>query len=328
MPRNDQAVRQLIILNKLEASRHGLTLAQLAAAIDPAAARHPRTLRRDLASIEAVGWPLVTERVEGQVRWKLLEGFRTIPALRLSPTELMALTLSRRLIAPLEGTAVHASLQSALSKASAALSSEGLALAQQLEHTFSVGLGPHKRYKHHREVVERVTRAIADKTRVQMRYESASRGRTTRREVDPYRLWYASGGLYLIGYCHLRKEPRMFAVERIKSVTLTNLPYQIPLHFDFEAFVEDSLTVMRGPRIEVELLFDKATAAWVKDRVWHPSQQLKRLPGGKLRMSLTVAESRELVGWILSFGGGVRVLRPECLREAVKAEAQRICTGP
>ena len=79
MPRNDQAIRQLVILNKLEASRHGLTLEQLAEAIDPSATRHPRTLRRDLAAIEAVGWPLVTERVEGQVRWKLLEGFRNVP---------------------------------------------------------------------------------------------------------------------------------------------------------------------------------------------------------------------------------------------------------
>lgn len=97
MPHNDQAVRQLGILNKLEASRQGLTLNQLAEAIDPAATRHPRTLRRDLAAIEAVGWPLVTERVDGQVRWKLLERFRTILALRLSPSELMALTVSRRL---------------------------------------------------------------------------------------------------------------------------------------------------------------------------------------------------------------------------------------
>ena len=115
-----------------------------------------------------------------------------------------------------------------------------------------------------------------------------------------------AGGLYLIGYCHLRQEPRMFAVERIKSITPTERPYQIPLHFDFEAFVEDSLTVMRGPRIDVELEFDKPTAAWAKHRVWHPSQELKRLPGGKLRITLSVADSRELVGWILSFGSGVR----------------------
>lgn len=324
MPRNDQAVRQLVIVNRLEASRHGLTLNQLAEAIDPAATRHPRTLRRDLAAIEAIGWPLVTERVEGQVRWKLLEGFRNIPALRLSPSELMALTVSRRLIAPLEGTELHASLQSALGKASAALPPQGLELAQQLEHTFSVGLGPHKRYRHHREVVERITQAIVHKTRIQMRYDSASRGRMTRRDVDPYRLWYASGGLYLIGYCHLRNEPRLFAVERIKSVTPTDFPYQIPLHFDFDAFIEDSLTVMRGPRMMVELEFDKPTAAWVKDRVWHPSQQLKRLPRGRMQMFLSVADSREVVGWVLSFGSGVRVMRPDSLRLAVEEEAKKI----
>lgn len=324
MPRNDQAVRQLIVLKKLESSRQGLTLEQLAQALDPSAARHPRTLRRDLDAIESAGYPLLTERVDGRVRWKLLDGARSAPALRLSPTELMALTLSRRLVAPLEGTALHASLHSALGKASAALPPEGLALVQQLEDTFSVGLGPHKRYKHHRETVERLTQAIAEKTRIQMRYDSASRGRVTRREVDPYRLWYASGGLYLIGYCHLRKEPRMFAVERIKSVTPTEFPYQVPLHFDFDAFVEDSLTVMRGPRIAVELSFEKATAAWVKDRIWHPSQQLKHLPRGRIRMTLTVADSRELVGWILSFGGGVQVVRPDSLRKAVRQEAARI----
>lgn len=157
-----------------------------------------------------------------------------------------------------------------------------------------------------------------------MRYDSASRGRTTRREVDPYRLWYASGGLYLVGYCHVRKEPRLFAVERIKSVTPTGFPYQIPLHFDFDAFVEDSLTVMRGPRMTVELEFDKSTAAWVKDRIWHPSQQLTRLPRGGLRMTLSLAETRELVGWGRSFGSGVRVVRPEALRQAVKQEAAKI----
>ena len=327
MPRNDQAVRQLILLKKLESSRHGLTLEQLAERLDPSAPRHSRTLRRDLDAIESAGFPLLTERIDGRTRWKLLDGTGRAPTLRLSPTELLALLLSRKLIAPLEGTVVHASLLSALSKASAALPPEGLALAHQLEGTFSVGLGPHKRYKQHRTIVEGVSRAITDKKRIQMRYDSASRGRTTRREVDPYRLWYASGGLYLIGYCHLRDEPRMFAVERIKSVTPTDRPYQIPLHFDFDAFVEDSLTVMRGPRIEVELEFDKPTAIWVKDREWHPSQQLKRLPGGKLRMTLTVADSRELVGWILSFGSGVRVARPESLRAAVLEEAKQIAKG-
>lgn len=86
MPRNDQAVRQLIALKKLESSRHGLTLEQLAEGLDASATRHPRTLRRDLDAIESAGYPLLTERVDGRTRWKLLDGVRNTPALRLSPT--------------------------------------------------------------------------------------------------------------------------------------------------------------------------------------------------------------------------------------------------
>jgi proteasome accessory factor B len=73
---------------------------------------------------------------------------------------------------------------------------------------------------------------------------------------------------------------------------------------------------MRGRRIEVELLFSRKAAAWVKDKSWHPSQETSRLKDGRLKMALKVADNEELVGWILSFGGEVRILSPESLLSA------------
>jgi predicted DNA-binding transcriptional regulator YafY len=81
---------------------------------------------------------------------------------------------------------------------------------------------------------------------------------------------------------------------------------------------------MRGRRIDVELVFAKPTAAWMKDRIWHPSQRLTMLKNGRVRMFLQVADTRELVGWILSFGSGVRVVKPESLRGLVREEARKI----
>lgn len=323
MPRNDQFIRQWLIVQKLEAARRGLTLGELVDALPPDYPRHPRTLRRDLEALEVAGVPILTERVDGQVRWRLMEGFRNLP-LAFSPTELMALLVSRHLLKPLDGTHIRSALDSALTKAASVLPPASREYVDQLHGFFSVGIGPHKMYRQHRETIDRLSQAVAQARTVQLRYFSASRGRMTRREADPYRLWYASGGLYLVAYCHLRRDVRLFAVERIRSVTLTDHPYQMPLGFDLEAYVEDALTVMRGPRLDVELLFDKATAAWVRDRVWHPSQKLVRQKDGRLRMTLTVADTRELVGWILSFGGGVRVVRPDSLRQAVLDEANRI----
>ncbi|MGH7848098.1 MAG: helix-turn-helix transcriptional regulator, partial [Candidatus Binatia bacterium] len=136
--------------------------------------------------------------------------------------------------------------------------------------------------------------------------------------------WYASGGLYLIAYCHLRKDVRLFAVERIRSITLTDHPYQMPLGFDVQEYVQDALMVMRGRRIEVELLFSKTAAPWVKDKLWHGSQEITALKDGRLRLTLKVADTTELVGWILSFGSQARVVRPDGLKQKLKEEAQKI----
>jgi predicted DNA-binding transcriptional regulator YafY len=323
MPRNDQVTRQWHLLRLLESSR-GMTLDELNERLPTDYLKHPRTVRRDLEALEAAGFPLLNERKDGRVHWRLMDGFRHVPTLAFSPTELMALVMSRALLKPLAGTQIQAALESAMTKASGLLPPASLDYVQHVQSVFAVGLGPHKTYRTHRETIDRLTQAIDKQRTIQVRYFSASRTRMTRREIDPYRLWYASGGLYLVGYCHVRKEPRMFAVERIKSVALTDHPYQLPLGFDLDAFVQDALTVMRGPQIDVELLFEKATAAWAKDRVWHPSQQLTPLKGGRLKMTLTVANTRELVGWVLSFGSGARAVRPDSLRKAIAEEARYI----
>jgi predicted DNA-binding transcriptional regulator YafY len=327
MPRNDQVTRQWHLLRTLEASREGVTLQGLADGLPEEFTRHHRTIRRDLEALEAAGFPLLTDKVDGRgVVWKLMEGFRRVPALAFSPTELMALTFSRGLLRPLDGTQLQAALDSALTKAAAALPAPGHAYLQQLDGCFAIGFGPHVSYRQHRETIDKLTEAIAKGRTVQLRYFTASRNTTTRREVDPYRLWYANGALYLAAHCHLRDSVRLFAVERIRSCTLTSYAFQLPLHFDLETYVGDALRVMRGKPVTVELLFDKATTAWVKDRTWHPSQQTALEKGGRLRMTLTVASTPELVGWLLGFGGGVTVLRPADLKAAVRAAAEKILT--
>jgi predicted DNA-binding transcriptional regulator YafY len=322
MSRNDQVTRQWFLLQKLERAQ-AVTLQELAASLPEDLSRHPRTIRRDLEALE-VRFPLVTERAAGQTRWRLMDGFRHVPPLVLSPTELMALVFSRDLLKPLDGTEVKAALDSAFNKAATVLPPEGAAHVRQMQGFFSVGLGPHNIYRQHQSTIAQLTRAIAQTCTVQMRYYSASRDTTSRREVNPYRLWYADGALYLIAYCHRRRDVRMFAIDRIRALTITTHPCQMPLGFDLEAYVRDALVIMRGKPIEVELRFDRPTTAWAKERQWHPSQQLSVLKDGRLTISLQVADTRELVGWILHFGSGVRVIRPESVREKVREEARKI----
>ena len=100
MPRNDQLIRQWTLLQLLESSR-GFTLDEIVERLPSDYPKHGRTVRRDLEALEAAGFPLINERIEGRVRWRLMDGFRQIPAMSFSPTELMALVISRSLLRPL-----------------------------------------------------------------------------------------------------------------------------------------------------------------------------------------------------------------------------------
>lgn len=323
MPRNDQVTRQWFLLQALE-KPGGATIEELLQSLPADFACHTRTIRRDLQALE-VRFPIYTDPVDGHVRWKLVEGFSRVPAVQFSATELMALVFTRDLAKPLDGTPIKDSIDSALLKVAGALPAAAEDYIQNLHGWFSAGIGHHKIYHEHRERIDQLARAISKKRTVEMRYYTAERDKTSRRKVDPYHIWYAAGALYLIGYCHIRRDVRMFAIDRILSLTVTNLPCQMPLGFNVEDYVRDALTVMRGgPQIEVELRFDRKTSAWVKDRIWHPSQKATLDKKGCLTLGLQVADTPELLGWILSFGSGVRVIKPELLCHQISAAAAKI----
>jgi len=59
MPRNDQSIRQWHLLRQLEGS-NGLSLHELVDSVPDDFPKNARTVRRDLETLEAVGFPLVT----------------------------------------------------------------------------------------------------------------------------------------------------------------------------------------------------------------------------------------------------------------------------
>jgi len=60
--------------------------------------------------------------------------------------------------------------------------------------------------------------AIARHATVEMHYYTAGRDHETRRRVDPLRLEWRGRAVYLIAYCHLRGEQRVFRVDRIVEI--------------------------------------------------------------------------------------------------------------
>src|SRR3989442_6951967 len=73
----------------------------------------------------------------------------------------------------------------------------------------------------------------------------------TERAVDPYHITYYAGGLYRVGYCHLRKAVRIFAVERIRGMRLLKERYEIPADFDAVAYLNNAWGIVRGDLVKI-----------------------------------------------------------------------------
>ncbi len=314
--RGDQLARQWQLIQRLARSHSGVGLDELAEDLDCVR----RTVYRDLDALMYAGFPVVSEKRDGRVFYRFLDSFR-LGDVPFTPDEILALAFSEDLLRILEGTVFHDSIQSALAKIRAGLGPELTVYLSRLTDSFRVLPGPHKRYAQFSDTIRGLNDAVLSNHTVAIEYRSARSGSRSSRDLDPYRVWYRSGGLYVIGHDHSSDEIRTFAVDRILSIAPTDRCFAIPDHFDFEAIVASAFGVVSEPPVSVRIRFEETWRSHVMEHSWHPTQKIAPLEDGRIELSMEVGGSAELRNWVLSFGAGAEVLEPESLRQDVIAES-------
>jgi predicted DNA-binding transcriptional regulator YafY len=315
--RGDQLARQWQLIQRLAKSHAGVGLDDLAD--DLGCVR--RTVYRDLDALMYAGFPVVSDRRDGHVYYRFLDTFR-MGDVPFTPDEVLALAFSEDLLKTLEGTVFHDSIQSALAKIRAGLGPELTIYLERLAESFRVLPGPHKRYAEFRETIRILNDAVLTCTSVNIRYRTGSTGSVKTRKLDPYRVWYRSGGLYVIGHDHRSNEIRTFAIDRVQRIRDTDEPFSVPKDFDFDDYTSSSFGVASEPATRVNIRFARRVLTYIEERQWHPSQQLEALPNGDLTLRMEVGSTAELRQWILSFGSDAEVISPDSLRKDVMAELE------
>jgi predicted DNA-binding transcriptional regulator YafY len=313
--RGEQLARQWQLIQRLAKSRAGVALDALAD--DLAVVR--RTVYRDLDALMLAGFPVVSEKRDGRVFYRFLDTFR-LGDVPFTPDEILALAFGEDLLRVLEGTVFHDSIRSALAKIRAGLGPELADYLARLGAVFRVLPGPHKSYAHLRETIRTLNDAVLAQRSVRIRYRTGRTGAVSSRTLDPYRVWYRSGGLYVVGHDHKSRELRTFAVDRITQIEATTRRFTVAADFDFERYIGSSFGVIAEPATRVRILFDSRWAGYIAERTWHPSQSLTPRERGRVELSMEVGGIDELRTWILSFGDGALVLEPAALRDAVTRE--------
>ncbi|MGQ0607946.1 MAG: helix-turn-helix transcriptional regulator [Chloroflexota bacterium] len=239
-----------------------------------------------------------------------------LPPLRLSVPEAIVLFLASRLIARWSDQ-YDATVVTAFTKLADTLPQP---IARHVTATM-LAVGQHESNEPFTRTFAAVARGWAEGRVVELTYDPGS-GTEKHTRVHPYFLEpdAALRSVYLIGFDEPADAMRTYKVERIRSATLTTDRYEIPDTFDPDAWLANSWGIWSSdstPTERVRLRFEASVAHRVREAVWHRSQVLTELDGGRVELTVTVAGTVEIRPWILSWGEGVEVLEPADLRETV-----------
>ena len=155
--------------------------------------------------------------------------------------------------------------------------------------------------------------AILNKQLVQFIYYN-SNGEENNRIVEPLQIWFKDKSWYLVSYCKLKQDYRIFKIARIKEVKI------LQEHFERELPKEDN-EKYNFKIIELELEINKAMTYRVYDEF--ESKEITKKEDGNFIIKVKYPENEWVYGYILSFGEYAKVLNPGYAKNIIKDKLQK-----
>ena len=281
-----------------------------------------KSIQRDLDFMrDRMNLPI--EFVPASHGYRYTEPVDAFPTLQITEGEFVALVVAEKALQQYRGTSFEKPLLSAIKK-----------LEESMPDTFSLNFSDWEQTISFRtsaepilnvEVLDALARATAKRAQLSLAYRKPGSRATETRVVDPYHLANINGEWFLFAFDHLRKDIRTFVPARIQTATPTGASFPRPQKFSVEKRLRDSFGVHSGEgHYEVRVRFTGFAADYIREKRWHPSQELREAKDGSVELRLTLSSLLEIQRWILGWGGNATVLAPRELIDAVQDSARKI----
>ncbi len=260
-----------------------------------------RTIYRDIDALSAAGVPIYTEKGQGGGIY-LMEQFRLDRTLLGEEDQEQILTALQSL------RTIGAGSSEVLSQLSGVFQKEAI---DWLEVDFeSWGA-----FKGEKEYFEICKQAILKRNLLTFRYYNSTGGQGER-IIEPARLCFRGGNWYVTGYCRERNDHRMFRLNRMEC------PVICPEHFIPRPSPPEPEQKTQIPLSAIELRFTRAAAYRVRDSF--QMNEIEAQPDGSYLVKAKYPYGEWVIGFILSFGKEVEVLKPEWLQKEIRKEIKKM----
>ena len=312
--RRDRQVVRLLGLLKTLAEGGRPSVHQLAARFKT----RRETIYRDLRALQAIGYPIVGDESGLLSRPQLAPGLNPVlPPVPFTSKEIAALVWAVKEAGNRQP--FRAALSTALPKVQALVANREGRMGLAIEGAVGGWTRGVKDYTALEPLILELVKAIVGQTRCRVSYQSPARKQPRTYPFDPYRVLSVHGGLYCAGFGPEHGHFLTLAVDRIYQLDATGETFQVSPDFDAKRLEAEAFGASWEDPMHVVLRFSADQAPYVKEREWHPSQQIKDLRDGRVELAFTAGGEFEIIRWILGWGDAAEAVRPRRVRERVQS---------
>ena len=164
------------------------------------------------------------------------------------------------------------------------------------------------------ERFDMIKTAILNKNLIKFTYYN-SNGEKSKRIVEPLQIWFKDKSWYLISYCRLKEDYRIFKITRIKEIEI------LQKHFERNLPKEKKEEKYSLKNISLELEINKEMTYRVYDEF--ENREITKKEDGNFIVNVEYPENEWIYGYILSFGEYAKVLKPEYAKTIIKDKLQK-----
>lgn len=166
--------------------------------------------------------------------------------------------------------------------------------------------------------------AIKHRVRIKFNYLSLKKHVSELKTIDPYDLIEINNVYYVIGYCRDSYMYKVYKInnERMSNVEVSNVNYNIDNDYNlYDIIGKDSLF---KDYCEVEFIVKGTQAKLMNEKDLGKYLNKTKLNDGNLLIKGKIHGAKYLLGYFLSFGSELEVIKPQEIVEQMKKEAKKV----
>ena len=159
-----------------------------------------------------------------------------------------------------------------------------------------------------------IKKAILNKSRIEFVYYN-SNGEKSKRIAEPLQIWFKDKSWYLMSYCKLKEDYRIFKISRMKEIKM------LREHFERNLPKVQKDKTRDFKIISLKLEISKDMAYRVYDEF--ENEEIIKNKNGDFVVKVEYPENEWVWSYVLSFGEYAKVLSPKKAKEIIKEKLEK-----